>query len=96
MNHSGTVSYTEFVAATVVISKEKHGEALRRTFQSLDKKGEGRIRVEDFAQFCVDHKLGQKDEIMGLLKDIGHAEGGKEGGKEVSPRLPLLRRSFPC
>lgn len=57
MDHSGTIDYGEFIAATVHLNKLEREEHLMAAFRYFDKDGSGSITVDELQQAWAEHNM---------------------------------------
>ena len=69
MDNSGTIDYTEFIAATIHLNKLDREEHLVSAFQYFDKDGSGYITIDELQQSCVEH--GMTDAFLeDVIKEV--------------------------
>ncbi|KAL0740882.1 hypothetical protein Bca4012_082395 [Brassica carinata] len=57
VDNSGTIDYSQFIAATIHLNKLEHEEHLVAVFQYFDKDGSGYITIDELQQACVEHSM---------------------------------------
>lgn len=57
MDNSGTIDYSEFIAATIHLNKLEREEHLVAAFQYFDKDASGYITIDELQQACVEHGM---------------------------------------
>lgn len=57
MDNSGTIDYSEFIAATIHLNKLEREEHLVSAFQYFDKDGSGYITIDELQQSCIEHGM---------------------------------------
>ena len=57
MDNSGTIDYSEFIAATIHLNKLEREEHLVAAFQYFDKDGSGYITIDELQQACVENSM---------------------------------------
>ena len=57
VDNSGTIDYSEFIAATIHLNKLDREEHLVSAFQYFDKDGSGYITIDELQQSCVEHGM---------------------------------------
>lgn len=69
VDNSGTIDYSEFIAATIHLNKLEREEHLVAAFQYFDKDGSGFITIDELQQACVEH--GMADVFLeDIIKEV--------------------------
>ncbi|KAK8955813.1 Calcium-dependent protein kinase 6 [Platanthera guangdongensis] len=103
VDHSGTIDYGEFIAATVHLNKLEREEHLVAAFSYFDKDGSGYLTVDELQQACKEHNMNDVF-IEDIIKEVDQDNDGRidygefvammRKGNIGSMGLPLGRRTM--
>ncbi|GAA0186638.1 non-receptor serine/threonine protein kinase [Lithospermum erythrorhizon] len=77
VDHSGTIDYGEFLAATLHMNKIEREENLLAAFSFFDKDGSGYITTDEIQQACQDFGLGDNVCLEDIIKEIDTDNDGR-------------------
>uniref|UniRef100_M4DMH2 EF-hand domain-containing protein n=1 Tax=Brassica campestris TaxID=3711 RepID=M4DMH2_BRACM len=76
VDNSGTIDYSEFIAATIHLNKLEREEHLVAAFQFFDKDGSGYITIDVLQQACVEHRMTDVF-LEDIIKEVDQNNDGQ-------------------
>ena len=91
LNHSGTVDYTEFLAAALAANRSLSDEVLRKAFDLIDTDGNGKLDSKELKALLGEGLLSKETLWMELLQA---ADKNGDGVIDIGEFIQLMRNNY--